>query len=256
MPLLETKGLTKYFGGLAAVNDVNLKINKGEIVGLIGPNGAGKTTLFNLITGVFSPKSGTIIFKDRPIAGLKPDQVAKVGIVRTYQLTKLFSEYSVIRNVLMSQHLHGGIGFWGALFKPPSTRRREAVLFQEAEETLKLVGIEGQKDELAGNLPHGHQRALGMAIALAAQPELLLLDEPVTGMNPEESNTMMQRIRQIASGGITILIIEHDMKLVMRMCQSIVVLNHGKKIAEGTPEEIKENREVIQAYLGAPDAFA
>lgn len=256
MMLLETKGLTKYFGGLAAVDDLDVKINEGEIIGLIGPNGAGKTTVFNLITGVFPPMKGAVLFKGESITGLKPDQVAKKGVVRTYQLTKLFGEYSVINNVLMAQHLHAQIGFWGAFFRPPSARRRESALLQEAEEIMKLVGIEGQKDESAKNLPHGHQRALGIAIALAAAPKLLLLDEPATGMNPEESNTLMQRIRNIASKGITILIIEHDMKLVMGLCERVVVLNQGKKIAEGPPDEIKENREVIQAYLGAPDAFA
>jgi branched-chain amino acid transport system ATP-binding protein len=256
MALLETRLLTKQFGGLTAVKNVSIQINEGEIIGLIGPNGAGKTTLFNLVTGVFPPTGGNIMFKGSNIAGLKPHQVAKRGIVRTFQLTKLFAEYSVIKNVLMAQHLHCHIGFWGALFMPPSSRRREAILLRQAKEILDLLGLSERKNELAKNMPHGHQRALGIGMALAAQPELLLLDEPTAGMNPEESITMMQRIQNIAHRGITVLLIEHDMKVVMGLCQRIIVLNYGSKIAEGGPQEIKENNEVIQAYLGAPNAAA
>ncbi len=253
MGLLEIKRLTKNFGGLTAVSDLNIEINKGEIVGLIGPNGAGKTTVFNLVTSFFSPTNGNIIFKGEDITGLKPDKVAKKGIVRTFQLTRLFGEYSVVKNVLMAQHLHSQINFWEEFFMPPSTRRREAILLRYAEEILNLMGLYEKRTELAKNLPHGHQRSLGIAIALAAQPELLLLDEPTTGMNPEESKIMMQRIQNIADRGITVVLIEHDMKVVMGLCQRIIVLNYGRKIAQGTPQQILENNEVIQAYLGVPD---
>jgi len=256
MVLLQTKNLTKSFGGLTAVSDLNIKVNKGEIVGLIGPNGAGKTTVFNLITSFFPPTKGNVIFKGEDITGLKPDKIAKKGIVRTFQLTRLFGEYSVVKNVLMAQHLRSHMNFWLEFLMPFSTRSREAALLQHAEEILNLMGLYEKRNELAKNLPHGHQRSLGISIALSVQPELLLLDEPTTGMNPEESKTMMQRIQNIADTGMTIVLIEHDMKVVMGLCHRIIVLNYGRKIAEGTPQEIIENSEVIQAYLGVPDAVA
>jgi branched-chain amino acid transport system ATP-binding protein len=256
MVLLETKILTKNFGGLTAVSDLSIEVHKGEIVGLIGPNGAGKTTVFNLITSFFSPNKGHIIFKGQDITGLKPDQVAKKGIIRTFQLTRLFGEYSVLKNVLMAQHLHTQTNFWKEFCLPRSMRRTEGVLLQYAEEILNGMGLYEKRDELAKNLPHGHQRSLAVSIALAAQPELLLLDEPTAGMNPEETRIMMHRIHNIADRGITVLLIEHDMKVVMGLCRRIVVLNYGRKIAEGTPQEIMENSEVIQAYLGVPDVVA
>jgi len=250
MLLLETKKLTKQFGGLTAVNNLEIEINEGEIVGLIGPNGAGKTTVFNMITGFFPPSRGIVLFKDERIDGLRPDKVAKKGCVRTFQPTKLFIDYSVIKNVLMSQYLHSGIHLWDMIIPSSSRRHKENLLIKEAEDILDLVGISDQKDEQAQDLPHGHQQALGIAIALAAHPKLLLLDEPATGMNPEESLIMMQRIRKISGAGITIVIIEHDMKVIMNLCSRIIAINYGKKIAEGTPKEIRNNPEVIQAYLG------
>ena len=256
MLLLETKNLTKCFGGLTAVNNLNIEINEGEIVGLIGPNGAGKTTVFNLITGFFPPTSGTVLFKGQRINGLRPDKIAGKGCVRTFQPTKFFSEYSVMKNILMAQHLQPKIRSWEAFIMSPSARRKDSLLNKKAEEILELAGIYDQKDEQAQNLPHGHQQALGIAIALAAHPKLLLLDEPATGMNPEESIIMMQRIRNIAANGISIVIIEHDMKVIMNLCSRIIAINYGGKIAEGTPEEIKANNEVIQAYLGTADAVA
>lgn len=256
MVLLETKTLTKNFGGLTAVSDLSFEVHKGEIVGIIGPNGAGKTTVFNLITSFFPPNKGNILFKGQDITGLKPDKVAKKGIVRTFQLTKLFGEFPVLKNVLMGQHLHTQSNFWKEFFLPRSMRPREGLLLQFAEEILKGMGLYEKRDELAKNLPHGHQRSLAVSIALAAQPELLLLDEPTAGMNPEETRVMMQRIHDIADRGITVLLIEHDMKVVMGLCRRIVVLNYGRKIAEGTPQEIMENSEVIQAYLGVPDVVA
>jgi branched-chain amino acid transport system ATP-binding protein len=256
MPLLETKTLSKHFGGLKAVNNVDIKIKKNEIVGLIGPNGAGKTTIFNLITGALNPTEGNVIYNGRKITGLKPHAVAKIGIVRTWQLTRLFNEYSMLKNVLMSQNIHNNISFFKSLLKTPIAQSRERELTRQAEEILDLLGLYEKKDELAKNLPHGHQRTLGIAMALAANPKLLLLDEPVGGMNPEESTLLMEQVKEIAKEKtITILIIEHDIKVIMQFCNRIIVLNYGEKIAEGEPQEIKENREVIQAYLGAPDGI-
>ncbi len=254
MPLLETKNLTKQFGGLTAVLDLEMWIDEGEIVGLIGPNGAGKTTVFNLITGFVHPSYGTILFDGKRIDGLKGDKIAHRGCIRTFQSTKLFGEFSVIRNILMAQHLHSGVRLWDPFL--PSRRHKENLLLKEAEGILDLMGISEQRDEQAQDLPHGQQRALGIAMALAARPKLLLLDEPATGMNPEESLIIMQRIRKIASAGVTVLIIEHDMKVVMNLCSRIVAINYGKKIAEGTPKEIRENPEVIAAYLGKTDGSA
>lgn len=253
MSLLETKGLTKQFGGLTAVNSLDIQINEGEIVGLIGPNGAGKTTVFNLISGFFAPTDGTILFRDERIDGLKPDRIARKGCIRTFQSTKLFGEYSVMKNVLMAQHIHSRIHLWDPFICSRSFRRRENLLFEEAERILELMGILEEREELAQDLPHGHQQALGIAIAMAAHPKLLLLDEPATGMNPEERSIMMQRIRKIAATGVTILIIEHDMKVIMNLCSRIVAINYGKKIAEGGPSEIRSNPQVIQAYLGKTD---
>ena len=250
-PLLELKGLTKNFGGLVAVNNLDFAVNKGDFVGLIGPNGARKTTVFNLITGILPPTSGKVVFKGEDITNLRPDQVVQRGVVRTFQLTNLFTNYSTLQNVLMAQSLHCQIGFWGALFNPPTTRHREEELHHRAMEILEVVGLVPLKDELAKNLPHGHQRALGIAIALATKPELLLLDEPVTGMNPDETFTMMTRIKKIRDTGVTVLLVEHDMKAVMGFCERIIVVSYGSRIAEGSPQEIKENKEVIEAYLGS-----
>jgi branched-chain amino acid transport system ATP-binding protein len=256
MLLLETKKLTKRFGGLTAVNSLELQINQGEIVGLIGPNGAGKTTVFNLITGFFPPSNGTILLNGERVEGLRPHNIAQKGCTRTFQPTKLFSGYSVIRNVLMAQHLYSRIHFWDPFVASPSLRDKENMLLKEVESILDLVGISEQRNEQAQDLPHGHQQALGIAIALATHPKLLLLDEPATGMNPEESFVMMERIRKIANTGITIGIIEHDMKVIMNLCSRIIAINYGKKIAEGTPKQIRENPEVIQAYLGKNDVSA
>lgn len=256
MALLETKKLSKHFGGLKAVNKIDIKINKNEIVGLIGPNGAGKTTLFNLITGALQPTEGNIIYEGKKITKLKPHVVAEVGIVRTWQLTRLFYEYSMLKNVLMSQNIHNNISLFQSFIKTPISERKERELAREAEEILDFLGLYEKKDELAKNIPHGHQRTLGVAMALATKPKLLLLDEPVGGMNPEESNLLMEQVREIAKEkGITIFIIEHDMKVIMQFCNRIIALNYGEKIAEGQPQEIKENKEVIQAYLGAPDGI-
>lgn len=251
MALLEIKGLCKYFGGLAAVNDFDFEVQPGEILGLIGPNGAGKTTVFNLITGFLTPNKGKIIFKGEDITSYKPHLIARKGIVRTFQLTTLFESRTILENMLIAFHLKSRSGFWSAIFNSPLTREREKKILEKSIETLDFMKLLHLKDELAGNLPHGHQRSLGIALAMAASPEMILLDEPVTGMNPEETLATMEQIRRIREKGVTILLVEHNMRAVMGLCERITVLNFGQKIAEGLPNVIKENKDVIEAYLGA-----
>jgi len=250
MPLLEIRNVSKYFGGLEAVSNLDFAVDQGEIRGLIGPNGAGKTTLFNMISGVYRPTSGRVVFKGKDITQLKPHAVAKMGLVRTFQATILFKNFSVLKNLVAGYHLHSKVNFWGALFNTPATVKKERDIEKKAMEILEFMRLSKYKDELALNLPHGHQRALGISIALAAEPKLLMLDEPVTGMNPEETTEMMGLINKIRDRGITVLLIEHDMKAVMGLCERITVLNFGKKLAEGPPEEIRKNKDVIEAYLG------
>lgn len=250
MALLETKALTKYFGGLAAVSDVSFTVESGEILGVIGPNGAGKTTLFNLISGVHTLSSGRVMLGGTQISGLRPDRVAAHGLVRTFQLSVLYQSFTVRDNVLMGCHLRAKAGLWQALWPGKAAMEREAELRRRADEILSFMGLDHLAGELAKNLPHGHQRALGVATALAAQPKLLLLDEPLAGMNPEETNGFMAVVRRIRESGVTIMLVEHDMRAVMGLCDRIIVLNYGRKIAEGKPTEIQQNREVVEAYLG------
>lgn len=253
MALLELRGITKDFGGLVAVNHVDFEVNEGEILGMIGPNGSGKTTVFNLICGVYRLTSGKVIFGGKDITNFGADRVAAMGVVRTFQQTALFYDFSVLHNVLMGFHLHSKKPFFGAIFGSAGIRKQEAILERKAMEILKFMGLDVFSSELARNLPHGHQRALGVAMALAAEPKLLLLDEPATGMNAEEVLSIMHHIKRIREGGCTVLVIEHSMRVVMGICDRLLVLNFGNKIAEGLPKEIRENPEVIKAYLGAED---
>ena len=248
MALLEAQNLTKYFGGLAAVNRVDLTVAEGEIVGLIGPNGAGKTTCFNLLSGFLPATAGTIRFAGESMTGLKPHHIVARGLVRTFQHTTLFQDMTVLQNVLMGLHLHSQKGLGHILFSRQAFPQDE---LHRCHEVLAFTGLQELGDQLAKNLPHGHQRALGIAMALAVRPRLLMLDEPVTGMNIEESQRIMALIKTIRDHGTTILLVEHNMRAVMGTCERIVVLNFGQKLAEGTPTDVSSNPDVIAAYLGA-----
>lgn len=253
--MLELTSVSKYFGGLAAVNDLDLEINKGEIVGLIGPNGAGKTTLFNLITGVLGVTGGEIRFEDKNITNKKPCSIAEHGIVRTFQETSLFPDFSVLLNIIAACHLNPRIGFWESIFRTSKYHKKEEDIFNRAIEILQFAGLVEVKDMTAKNLPHGYKRILGIAVALAARPKLLLLDEPLCGMNAEEVVRANALIRKAWESGITVLLIEHNMKATMSLCHRIVALSFGMMIAEGSPSEIKKNPKVIQAYLGAAQKY-
>ncbi len=251
MSLLEVKGLTKYFGGLAALVDVDMHVDVGQIVGLIGPNGAGKTTMFNLLTGFDRPTSGKVIFKGRDLTGLRPHKIARYGLSRTWQQTILFKEMTTLDSVVVACHLHQKPRFFDCLFKTVRSRRDDSDALKEAEEILEFLGMGSYKNELPYNLPYGFQRILGVGMIIATKPELMLLDEAVTGMNPTEALIMMDTIRKIRDRGITILVVEHNMKVVMGISDKIYVLDFGRKIAEGEPAEISKNEDVIKAYLGA-----
>lgn len=256
MQLLKINNVSMYFGGLKAIEDLSFSIDRGEIRGLIGPNGAGKTTLFNVISGVYRSTSGSIVFKDKDIRKLKPHQTTRLGIVRTFQAITLFKNFSVLKNVIVGCHLHSNYNFWGALLNTIDTKNSEKENERKAMEILEFMGLAQYKNELAANLPHGHQRALGVSIAVAAEPELLMLDEPCTGMNTEETAEMVGLINKIRNRGITLLLIEHDMKVVMGICDIITVINFGVKIAEGTPKKIQNDEGVYEAYLGGENHAA
>ncbi len=255
MTLLSVKGLTKNFGGLCAVSNVSMEIGEGELIGVIGPNGAGKTTFFNLLTGVYEPSEGTIELnvngKMTDIAGMKPYRVTQLGLARTFQNIRLFKSMTAIENVKIAMHKDIRYGSLSAILRLPSYYKEEERVEREAQELLKVVGLYEKRNERADNLPYGEQRRLEIARALAARPRILFLDEPAAGMNPQETASLTQLIHQIRNDfRITIVLIEHDMSLVMKICERIYVLDYGKCIANGTPQEIKNNEFVIKAYLG------
>ncbi|MGB2991570.1 MAG: ABC transporter ATP-binding protein [Paenisporosarcina sp.] len=251
--VLELKNITKNFGGISALTDVSFKINKGEIFGLIGPNGAGKTTMFNVITNMFLPTSGEINFLGEKISGIKPHKITDKGICRTFQNIRLFSQMTVLENVLVGGHCRSKSGVLSSVFRTKSQRNEEESTHKVATELLQLVGLSSYEDVIAENLAYGQQRRLEIARALASNPSLLLLDEPAAGMNETETENLFDLIKKVQQRGITVLVIEHDMPFVMKLCDRIAVLNFGKKLAEGTPEEIQNNQEVIEAYLGSEE---
>lgn len=251
MALLKVTKLSKIFGGLKAVSDFNTVIAPGELIGLIGPNGAGKTTVFNLLTGVYAPTEGRIEFDGAGLAGLKPYQITQRGIARTFQNIRLFSELSVLDNVKIAYHFHVRYGLAEAVLRIGRYFREEDEIEQKALTLLDIFQLAHRRDEIARNLPYGEQRRLEIARALAAQPRLLLLDEPAAGMNPQETQQLMSMIRWIRQEfNLTILLIEHDMSLVMGVCERIYVLDYGSVIAQGTPAQIRSNPRVVEAYLG------
>ena len=248
--ILEITNLTKHFGGVTAVSNVDISVQEGKIASLIGPNGAGKTTLFNCVTGLEPPSGGSVKFQDQSIVGLRPDQIAEIGMARTFQNIRLFSELTVLDNVKIGRHCRSKSRLWNSITRNQKQRQEESSITSYAFQQLGFVGLDGFRDQLAGNLSYGDQRRVEIARALAMGPSLLLLDEPAAGMNPQETQRLIELIHAIRERGITILLIEHDMKMVMQISDWVTVIAQGEKISAGEPESVQNDDRVIKAYLG------
>ncbi|UPA24015.1 ABC transporter ATP-binding protein [Shinella oryzae] len=254
-PILQIRNITKRYGGLTAVNDVSFHVNKGEILSVIGPNGAGKSTLFKLISSFVPATSGEVIFNGERISSLAPHKVARMGVVRTFQETTIFRSMTVRENIIVSHHLRSKASLLGFFLGTKQAKEDEEAFAASADDIVDFLGLQAIRNELASNLPQGHLRALGMAIGLATDPKVILLDEPFAGMNHDETMKMVALVRRLRDErGVTVLLVEHDMPAVMKISDRIVCINFGQKIAEGTPQEIRENEQVIEAYLGSEDA--